>query len=344
MAINWKGAFKANPLGRTLDTIKDRVESVFADPNWRGSTGDWNKNAIAYEQKVMDDLARGAQTPQGNGGVDQSGVDTGGGGGGGGYSAYNAYAAQQAAAQRQAEAEAAQRAAEEEAKRNQLREGIQNLIGQSQSIYDTLFGNVRSAAQSQRQALDKRFNEETGTLTEQFNQELPKIGQSYAGRGSYDSTYRTGAEEVAKKGFEGQIKTIGNQREADSAKIGQALLEQEAQFSAGKSLLGTMQSRLGEVTDINELTQLRNDLDKRVAELTSSQAGNQTREAYIQKFSQLAPANSRINELKTSLSTLINGAAPGPLKKAVAEQIIGSAGLSPEEEDQLRNQVIQQIA
>ena len=332
-----KSVAKTSAAGSWLDNTKDTWEpKIGLNPAERGTTG---RGVAAPVISAVPSIANAAYNAQPT--ADTSQIN---GGTTGGYnSGYSSYGSSYAA-QRQAEAEAAQRAAEEEVKRNQLREGIQNLIGQSQGIYDTLFGNVRSAAQSQRQALDKRFNEETGTLTEQFNQELPKIGQSYAGRGSYDSTYRTGAEEVAKKGFEGQIRTIGNQREADSAKIGQALAEQEAQFGAGKSLLGTMQGRLGEVTDLNELTQLRNDLDKRVAELTSSQAGNQTREAYIQKFSQLAPATSRINELKTSLSTLINGAAPGPLKRAVAEQIIGSAGLSPEEENQLRNQVIQQIA
>ncbi len=259
------------------------------------------------------------------------------------YSNYDPYAAQRAA-QAKADAEAAQKAAEEEAKRGQLRTNIQSLINNSLGIYDSLYGNARSAATSQRQALDKRYDTETGALSEQFTQELPKIGQSYAGRGAYDSSYRMGAENAAQKGYEGQLNTLSTQRQADSAKIGQALAEQEAQFEMGKSKIGLMGGRLGEVQDINELTQLRNEMDNRIAELTASRAGLQSQEAYQQKFAGLAPAQSRLPELKSQLSALIQGQAPGPLKRAVAEQIIGSAGLPKEEEDQLRSQVISQIA
>lgn len=283
-------------------------------------------------------------------GITQAPAYTGGGGGGittntgGGYSNYNSWAAQQAAAQRQAEAEAARKAAEEEAKRSELRTNIQNLINNSLGIYDSLYGNARTAAASQRQALDKRYDTETGALSEQFTQELPKIGQSYAGRGAYDSSYRMGAENAAQKGYEGQLNTLSTQRQADAAKIGQALAEQEAQFEMGKSKIGLLGGRLGEIQDINELTQLRNEMDNRIAELNASRAGLQSQEAYRQKFAGLAPATDRLAGLKTQLSTLIQGQAPGPLKRAVAEQIIGSAGLTEEEKAQLTGIVNSQIA
>jgi hypothetical protein len=172
---------------------------------------------------------------------------------------------------------------------------------------------------------------------------LPKIGRAYAGRGAYDSSYREGAEEQATQGFENQIGDISMQRDEDAAKIGQALREQEAQFGSQKGLLQTIQGRLGETNDVNELTQLRNEMDRRIAELSASRAGNQSRESQMQRFNQLAPAGDRMGQLSQTLSSVINGQAPGPLKRAVAQQIIGSAGLPKREQDQLLQQVNSQI-
>jgi len=242
-----------------------------------------------------------------------------------------------------AAAEAA-RKAEEAARRQQLQGGIKKLIGDTLGIYDSLYGDVRGAAQSQRQLLDQRFDRETGSLTDQFNQELPKIGRAYAGRGAFDSSYRIDAEAGAQKGFENQITDLSEQRKADAARVGQGVAEQEAQFGAQQGLLNTMLGRIDETTDVNELTQLRNELDRKMAELTAGRASNMSRDAYTQKFNQLAPAADRLSGLQTTLSQIINGQAPGPLKRAVAQQIIGSAGLPKEQEDQLLAQINSQIA
>jgi hypothetical protein len=243
-----------------------------------------------------------------------------------------------------AAAAAAQKAAEEAARRAQLQTGIKKLIGDTLGIYDSLYGDVRGAAKSQRQLLDQRFDRETGSLSDQFNQELPKIGRAYAGRGAFDSSYRIDAEAGAQKGFENQITDLSEQRKADAARVGQGVAEQEAQFGAQQNLLNTMLGRIDETTDVNELTQLRNELDRKMAELTAGRASNMTRDAYTQKFNEIAPANDRLAGLQTTLSQIINGQAPGPLKRAVAQQIIGSAGLPKEQEDQLLAQVNSQIA
>jgi hypothetical protein len=256
----------------------------------------------------------------------QTGVQqTSGGGGGGGYDP------------------AAAQAAEDAAKRAQLQSGIKKLIGDTLGVYDSLYGDVRKAATSQRQALDKRYNREVGSLTDQFNTELPKIGRGYAGRGAFDSSYRMDAEAGAQKGFENQITDIGQQRQADAAKIGQYQTEQEAQFGAGQGLLRTVQSRLPETQDVNELMQLRNDIEKRMSELQAARGSNQSQEAYVQKFGQLAPAGDRLGQLQSTLTNIVNGQAPGPLKRAVAQQIIGSAGLSKDDQARLLNQVNTQI-
>ncbi len=242
-----------------------------------------------------------------------------------------------AAAQR-----AAQRAAEE-AQRGQLRGDAANLINNLVGAYDSLFGSAKTAAASQNQALDKRYTQEIGSLTDQFNQELPKIGRGYAARGTYDSSYRVNAEQEATTGFQNQVQDIGTQREADAAKIGQFVAEKEGMVNAEKGLLAKMLNDLPNVTDINELTQLKQQIDRKIADTQAAASGIQSEAAYRSKLNEIAPSTDRIAGLQSTLSNIINGAAPGALKRAVAQQVIGSSGLNKEEQDKLLGQVNSQI-
>lgn len=216
---------------------------------------------------------------------------------------------------------------------------LQNLIG----AYDSLFGSVQNAAKSQNQLLDKRYNQEVTGLTDQFNQELPKVGRAYASRGTYDSSYRGDAENQATTGFNNQIQDIGTQREADAAKIGQFVAEKQGMVNAEKGLLAKMLGDLPNVNDLNELTQLKQSIDRKIADVQTAQAGTQSQEAYNAKLNEIAPAADRLGSLQATLTNIVNGAAPGPLKRAVAEQIIGSSGLTKEQQDQLLGQVNSQI-
>lgn len=236
-----------------------------------------------------------------------------------------------------------QRIAEEERQKAGLRSGISTLIDQALGVYDTLFGNVRSAAKSQREALDKRQAEEAQGLTEQFNVELPKVGASYAARGLGDSTYRTAAEYQAGEGFKKQLQDVAQTTEAEKAKIGQALAAQEAEIGVGRNLLGLTRGQLGQVTDMGELMRTQADIQKRIAELQGTATSTGTREAYLQKFGELAPAANRLANLRGVLSNVIMGQAAPALKRDVAAQIIGSAGLTEEEKAQLNAEVTQQI-
>lgn len=252
------------------------------------------------------------------------------GGGGGGY--YDAAAA----------ARAAQDAADA-AKRNELKTQATGLLQNLMGAYDSLFGSVRSAAKSQNDVLDKRYNQEVTGLTDQFNQELPKVGRAYASRGTYDSSYRGDAEQQATTGFNNQIQDIGTQREADAAKIGQFVAEKEGMVNAEKGLLAKMLGDLPNVNDLNELTQLKQSIDRKIADVQSAQAGTQSQEAYSAKLGEIAPGADRMGALQTTLTNIVNGAAPGALKRAVAQQVIGSSGLTEEQQRQLLGEVNSQI-
>jgi hypothetical protein len=208
-------------------------------------------------------------------------------------------------------------------------------------MYDQLYGDVTGAATGQRQALDQRFNKETQALGQQFNEQLPTIGKGYAARGAYSSSFRGDSERAAQRQFNQQLQDIGSQREADAAKIAQSLAERQAGIRGQQGLLGTAAGRLGQVTDINELMLMRAELEKQIADTQTQRAGSMSQQQLMQQFGQLAPATDRLSQLQGTLNQIMQGAAPQALKVATAQQIIGSAGLSPEEQNRLQQQIIQ---
>lgn len=238
---------------------------------------------------------------------------------------------------------AAAKAAEDARKAADLRGTITGTIGNLQNVYNQLFGDIAAAAQSQRDVLEKRFGRETGALGEQFTSEFPKIGRAYAARGAFSSSYRQDAQEAAQRAFQRQLEDIQMQREQDAANIGQFLAREQGKIQAEQGLLGNVLGRLGQTTDVDELMQLRNSIDRQIADVQAQRGGTQSQEAYLQRFQTIAPASDRLANLQATLTNIIQGAAPGAVKQQVANQIIGSAGLSPQEEEQLRNQITQQL-
>lgn len=238
---------------------------------------------------------------------------------------------------------AAAKAAEDARKAADLRNTITGTIGNLQNVYNQLYGDIAAAAQSQRDVLEKRFGRETGALGEQFTSEFPKIGRAYAARGAYSSSYRQDAQEAAQKAFQRQLEDIQMQREQDAANIGQFLAREQGKIQAEQGILGKTLGELGKATDINELTQLRNSIDRQIADVQAQRGGTQSQEAYLQRFQTIAPASDRLANLQATLTNIIQGAAPTATKQAITNQIIGSAGLSPQEEEQLRSQITQQL-
>ena len=230
------------------------------------------------------------------------------------------------------------------AQRSGLQKNIQKLIGNAMSVYDSLYGNLGTAAASQRQALESKFGKETGALGEQFTQEIPRIGQAYAGRGAYDSSWRTNAENAAKSAFEGQLQGLGEQKIAEMGKIGQEVSTQEAEFGAGQSALNRALALVPQTTDVTELTNLQTEIQKQIDNLRTQRAGLQSQESFVQRFQQLAPAPDRMANLSRTLTNIINGQAPNALKQSVAAQIIASSGLTPEEQQQALTNFNAQLA
>ena len=229
------------------------------------------------------------------------------------------------------------------AQRTNLQKSIQKLVGDAMGVYDSLYGNLNTAAASQRQALESRYARETGSLGEQFTQEIPRIGQAYAARGAYDSSFRGRAEQSAKEGFEKQLQGLGAQKTAEMGKIGSEIATREAEFRGGQDILNQYLAQLPNVTDVNELTNIQNEIQRRINDLRVAGAGLQSQEAFVNRFQQLTPSTDRMAQLQSTLSRIIAGEAPGALKQSVGAQIIASSGLTEEEKAQALTQFNAQV-
>lgn len=294
------------------------------------------QNAMKKQSQVIQDLnipATFGPPPDMTGGAGDNtgggGDNTGGGGGGGTYDA----AAAQAAAQ----------AAKDEATRRTLREGIGGLLTKAMDVYKSLYGGLESLAGSQKAQLEKQYGQNVAQIGQQFTQELPKIGQAYAARGAYDSTFRTGAEQVAQQAYAQQLSDLATEQTGALGKIGAAYTAERAKYGVGETALQNISNRLGEVTDINELTALRNSIESKIGELQTAQAGLGTEAMNVAATAGLQGMSDKFAQASQTIQNIVQGQAPALLKKQIAQQIIVNSNLTEEEQKQLQN-VVNQIA
>ncbi|MCB1711285.1 MAG: hypothetical protein KDH96_02030 [Candidatus Riesia sp.] len=236
-----------------------------------------------------------------------------------------------------AQAAAAAQAAADAAKAAQLRTNITDLVNQVKDLFNARYGQVANSAGEQIGKLNDRYATESGQLTDQISSENDKIGAASAASGVFDSSYRGNNVDTVTKAGQSQIQGLGTELQDNIAKIAQWVASQNQSFDAGKSAYDKTVSRLPETTDLKELTQLRNEIESRITELTAGNADNNTAAQNAQSLNNIAPTSSRAVQLKTTLSQIIAGNADAGQKSAIAEKLITSSGLSPEETQALLN-------
>jgi hypothetical protein len=238
------------------------------------------------------------------------------------------------AAQQQAAAVAA-----DAAQKSGLRSGIQNLISQAKDIYGSLYGGLTKQAASEKGQLESAYAKNLQDFGSQYASELPKIAQAYAARGAYDSTWRAGAEQAAQQGYQTQLGQLSQAQQEALGKVGQRYAETQGQYQAGQAGLETILGRLGSVTDINDLTSLRNQIENKIIEINAAKAGQLTQEQQLAQTQGLGSVSDKFSQASQTIDTIINGQAPVMLKKSIASQIVGSAGLSESEQKQLLDKI-----
>lgn len=233
----------------------------------------------------------------------------------------------------QAAAEAA--AAKQARQAGILRGDVTNLVNRIKDIFNSRYGQVDAAAAEQLGKLNERFGTESGDLTKQADTETQKLGAAHAASGSFDSSYRGNNVDTVTSAAKNQIRDLGTELQENVGKVGQFVNKAKTGFNASKAGLDAVLSRLSETTDIKELSQLRNQLESRIAELSAEGADYATTAQNLQTLEGIAPTSSRGVQLKTTLSQIVAGNADTGQKKAIGEKLIASAGLSPEEQQAL---------
>lgn len=204
-----------------------------------------------------------------------------------------------------------------------LRDEIISRRERANSIFDALTGAVSALAASKRGELEKGFQREQQTATEQFGTQSKDISRAYRGRGLGESSYRINALEDAGKAFQGALAQLGEQRTAGLGEIGGQLAGQLARIKADRGSMADLNlDELGD--DVGSLRQLRNNLDERIREAEIQQATARTPEGFAGQLNKVAPYGGTTNALKGALDSLLKSATPQTVKSALAQQIISN--------------------
>lgn len=258
--------------------------------------------------------------------ADYSGGDDGGGGGGGSTLTAEQVAAQQRIAQA-----------------NALKSSITGLIGNIKGVYDAIYGDVSNVAADRTAQADKSHAADVNSLTGQFNNLFPQIGQGYAARGTYDSSYRGDAEKVATDEFGNEIGQLDQGYKSDLAQIGQFVAGKRADINSQKGGLDAVLQQIADSQNPDELTTLKNTLDERLRSLTASRADLGTQASYLQQLNSAVPVQNRLAPLQQTLQNVVNSAVPAPVKKAIAAQVVQQSGLGDDETKKLLADINSQI-
>ena len=234
-----------------------------------------------------------------------------------------------------AAAAAAAAAAEEARKAGILRGDITSLVNSIKDIFNSRYGQVDRSASEQIGKLNDRFGNESQDITRQVGAENEKIGAAHASGGTYDSSYRGNNVDTVTKAGKAQIRDLGTELQDNVGKIGGWVSKQKAGFDAQKGAMDTILGRLGETTDVGELTSLRNTLDGRIAELKAGNADNNTAAENAAALKTIAPASARTVQLQTTLSQILAGNADAGQKAAIGQALISNSGLDPAEAQKL---------
>jgi hypothetical protein len=231
---------------------------------------------------------------------------------------------------------AAAKAAADAAKAAALRGEVTNLVNAVKDIFNSRYGQVDASAGEQVGKLNERFGNESQDITKQVTDENNKLGAGYAGRGTFDSSYRGNDVDTVTHAGDSQIRDLGTELQDNIGKIAAWVNQQKAGFDAQKGGMDSVLAHLGEETDPGSLTQLRNTIDAKIADLKAGAADNNTMGQNMGALAAIAPSSARAVQLKTTLSQIVNGNADPGQKAAIGNRLISSAGLTPEETQKLQ--------
>lgn len=234
-------------------------------------------------------------------------------------------------------------AAQKRAQANALKSSISGIINNIRSVYDSIYGDINNVGADKANAVNQRFNKENTALIDQFNSEFPQIGNAYSGRNTYDSSYRTDAEDGATKQFGNMQQDLTMSRDDDLAKVGQFVATQRAGVTADKSSLDSISAAIAQSEDPTELQTLQAQIQDRLNKVQSSRAGLQSTASYQDQANSLVSTADRMAGLQQTLTNILQGQAPKPLQRTIAMKFIQGSGLPADQQSALINDFNQKL-
>lgn len=230
---------------------------------------------------------------------------------------------------------AAAKAAADAAQAAKLRGEITQLVNRVKDTFNSRYGQVDASVREKSGQLNQRFTKESGDISKQAEGENQKLGVAHAAGGTFDSSYRGNNQDTVTHAAEGQIGDLGTELKENLGKVGGWGAQQKSRFGAEKGAMDTILTRIAESTDPGELSAVRNQIDAKIAGLQAEGSDNNTMAQNNQALNQIAPSKERAQKLQTTLSQIVAGNADTRSKSLVAQRLITSAGLDPQDEQAL---------
>lgn len=236
------------------------------------------------------------------------------------------------------------KAAADAARATALRGEITNIANTIKDLFNSRYGQVDASAGEQTGKLNDRFATESGDITKQVENENQKLGAAHAAGGSFDSSYRGNNVDTVTQSGNNQIRDLGTELQDNIAKIAAWITQQKAGFDAQKGGIDSVLAHLGEETNPDNLATIRGTLDQRIADLKAGAADNNTSAQNAGALNAIAPTSTRAQQLKTTLSQIVAGNADTSQKASIGARLIQSAGLTPQEQQQLATEFQAQLS
>lgn len=234
-----------------------------------------------------------------------------------------------------AAAQAAQAQAVAKAQAGLLRGEITNLITRVKDIFNSRYGQVDAQAADVNSKLTNRYATEAGDVSQQAQDENSAVGAAYAGRGTFDSSYRSNSNDIVSQGADRQIRDLGTDLEADRAAVGGEASRQKGEFDSKKASLDVIAQQIASATDPAELTSLKQSLESRIAEMSAGGSEYNTQAQNLASLNSIVPTNAQAVQLKTTLSKVLAGNMEPGMKLAMGQRILSNSGLNPDEQQRL---------
>lgn len=198
------------------------------------------------------------------------------------------------------------------------------------ALFGGLFGKIDTAAADQATTTRANYGTQRTDLTDQYNADLPNLDMSYYLGGIGDSSLRLAGRGQAEKALTKSLNTVGANESNDLTGIAKEAAKFKAGYAADQSGIELIRSQIDQTTDPQELQQLQNDIQAKMAGITADSAGFETGGTYRNQLAAIAPTKD-LGPIKSTLTSLMSGAANPALKTQIATQIIDNAGLSPDQ-------------